>query len=492
MRGSAPSTERVARRGAVLRMRDTALWKTPRSPRVFIVSTELLCVTWLIVANFVSMPDLGDLRRFILLICLAALYAELGDRIERLRRFVGYVDNSAFVEGSSQWCLAAALIFKPGLAGVFVALLYGHAVLRARRHQAAQMYRLVYTGTTAVLAAMTASTVITSFAITRTDLGSTPWTLLAVVIAFLAYNVVQEGLIVTVLWLIRRPVQIRQITIGANERAMEYATLALGVLLAIAVLHAPYLSPIVVLVVVVLRRSALVHELQEQATRDAKTGLLNAGAWRTDAIRELTRAERVDAPVTVLMIDLDHFKKLNDAFGHPAGDAALKAVADCITDALRGYDAVGRFGGEEFVALLTEVDAERSMKIAWRICERIRRLTLLHGGSITASIGVGIGRSGRARAGRVGVGGRPGVVRGQERRPRPGARDARPGKHRAEHRDRLTVSARPSSSSDATPAVIAPPAQSSLINSPSPVVNDGRTAGDHGPDVGREARRIDG
>ena len=64
---------------------------------------------------------------------------------------------------------------------------------------------------------------------------------------------------------------------------MEYATLALGVLLAIAVLHAPYLSPIVVLVViVVLRRSALVHELQEQATRDAKTGLLNAGAWRTD------------------------------------------------------------------------------------------------------------------------------------------------------------------------------------------------------------------
>ena len=102
----------------------------------------------------------------------------------------------------------------------------------------------------------------------------------------------------------------------------------------------------------------------------------------------------VDAPVTVLMIDLDHFKKLNDAFGHPAGDAALKAVADCITDALRGYDAVGRFGGEEFVALLSRGGRRRAVKIAWRICERIRTLTLLHGGSITASIGVGIGRSG--------------------------------------------------------------------------------------------------
>ena len=155
---------------------------------MFIVSTELLCVTWLIVANFVSMPDLGDLRRFILLICLAALYAELGDRIERLRRFVGYVDNSVFVEGSSQWCLAAALIFKPGLAGVFVALLYGHAVLRARRHQAAQITGWCTPERRPCSAAMTASTVITSFAITRTDLGGTPWTLLAVVLAFLTYN----------------------------------------------------------------------------------------------------------------------------------------------------------------------------------------------------------------------------------------------------------------------------------------------------------------
>jgi diguanylate cyclase (GGDEF)-like protein len=149
-----------------------------------------------------------------------------------------------------------------------------------------------------------------------------------------------------------------------------------------------------ILVIVVLRRSALVHELQVQATRDAKTGLLNAGAWRAEADRELVRAERIDAPLTVLMIDLDHFKDLNDAHGHQAGDVALKAVADCITEALRGYDAVGRFGGEEFIALLADADATQAESVAKRLCERIRGLRLAHGGAVTASIGVGVGRSG--------------------------------------------------------------------------------------------------
>ena len=133
--------------------------------------------------------------------------------------------------------------------------------------------------------------------------------------------------------------------------------------------------------------------MQVQATRDAKTGLLNAGAWRHEAERELVRAERLEAPVTVFMLDLDHFKNLNDAHGHQAGDAALKAVADCIGDALRGYDAVGRFGGEEFVALLTDIDAVQAGKVANRLLERIRTLRLAHEGSITASIGVGVGRS---------------------------------------------------------------------------------------------------
>lgn len=396
MRNNAPALARTgARRRFWSRVHEFALWKTPRSPRALILSVELLCVTWLVVANFVIVPDSADLRRFALLFFLAALYAEGGDRVERLRRFAGYADNRVTVEGSTQWCLAAALVLRPGLAGVFAALVYGHALVRNRRHRSVQTYRLAYTGATAVAAALIGSSVIDAFGVTRPELGTTLWSLLAVLVACAVYTVAQEALIVAVLWLIRRPVRLRALVgaIDITDRAMEWATLALGVLLAIAVLHAPYLSPIVVLVLIVLRRSALVHELQVQATRDAKTGLLNAGAWRDEAERELVRAERLDSPITVFMLDLDHFKSLNDAHGHQAGDAALKAVADCIKDALRGYDAVGRFGGEEFVALLTEIDARQAARIANRLVERIRMLPLDHDGSVTASIGVGIGQS---------------------------------------------------------------------------------------------------
>jgi diguanylate cyclase (GGDEF)-like protein len=94
------------------------------------------------------------------------------------------------------------------------------------------------------------------------------------------------------------------------------------------------------------------------------------------------------------MIDLDHFKALNDEHGHQAGDDALKAVADCLTDALRGYDAVGRFGGEEFVALLSEADVDEAVAVANRLCDRIRNLHLAHGTTVTASVGVGTGRCG--------------------------------------------------------------------------------------------------
>lgn len=381
-------------RTLLYRVRSSALWKTPRSPRAAIVSLEFLCVTWLIAANFLTTPGSAALWRFFLLIGLAAVYAEGGDRIERLRRYTGYVENSAIVEGSSQWCLAAALVLPSGLAGALVALVYLHYLLRACRHQANRPYRVIYSGTTAVLATMAASTVVGGFGVARMDIGATLPSALAVLAAVATYAVVQESLMVAVLWLIRRPAPLRAVIGGQAERAMELAALALGVLLAVTVLHAPYLSPVVMLVVLVLRRSALVHELQRQATRDAKTGLLNAGAWRLEADRELVRAERLDGPISLLMIDLDHFKNLNDAYGHQAGDGALKAVADCISDDLRGYDAVGRFGGEEFVALLVDADGKQAERVADRLCRRIRHLRTPHGGPVTASIGVGVGRSG--------------------------------------------------------------------------------------------------
>jgi len=121
---------------------------------------------------------------------------------------------------------------------------------------------------------------------------------------------------------------------------------------------------------------------------DGKTGLLNATAWRERAEQQLARAERAGQPAAFLILDLDRFKNLNDQHGHLAGDIALRAAADCLRHQLRGYDAVGRHGGEEFVALLDNVTPAESLRIAERVLDDIRSLIFDNDMRVAASIGI--------------------------------------------------------------------------------------------------------
>jgi diguanylate cyclase (GGDEF)-like protein len=148
---------------------------------------------------------------------------------------------------------------------------------------------------------------------------------------------------------------------------------------------------------VVLQRGALIKQLEVAATTDQKTGLLNAVTWRQIVGKELARAERDRSGAALMIIDMDNFKAVNDTHGHMVGDAVLKAAADCLTDELREYDTVGRFGGEEFVALLPDVVPEVAARITERVLERIRTMhvespddptKLLSG--FSASIGVAL------------------------------------------------------------------------------------------------------
>jgi two-component system, cell cycle response regulator len=109
--------------------------------------------------------------------------------------------------------------------------------------------------------------------------------------------------------------------------------------------------------------------LHEQATHDALTGLLNRGASIEVLMRELARGIREHRPVGIMIADLDHFKRINDSYGHVAGDAALREVAQRMKNCLRPYDSVGRYGGEEFLILVPSADEENVFGLA----ERIRR-----------------------------------------------------------------------------------------------------------------------
>jgi diguanylate cyclase (GGDEF)-like protein len=108
--------------------------------------------------------------------------------------------------------------------------------------------------------------------------------------------------------------------------------------------------------VLLAHRDEAARELERFATLDGLTGVLNRRAWMTRAATEVAVSVRYAHPVTVLMIDLDHFKRVNDRHGHEAGDRALVFIARALQAAVRPGDLVGRYGGEEFCVLMNHAD----------------------------------------------------------------------------------------------------------------------------------------
>ena len=107
--------------------------------------------------------------------------------------------------------------------------------------------------------------------------------------------------------------------------------------------------------------------LRVQATRDSLTGLWNRPAILEILSRELARSLREGIPLGIVMGDLDHFKKVNDTYGHPVGDHVLREVGVRMANSIRAYDAAGRYGGEEFLLILPGCDAESTLQTAERI-----------------------------------------------------------------------------------------------------------------------------
>ena len=133
------------------------------------------------------------------------------------------------------------------------------------------------------------------------------------------------------------------------------------------------------------------EKLRVMATSDALTGVLNARAYYEICDRMIRVAKRNAEPYAVLFVDLDHFKSINDGFGHAAGDHVLKLVAACLTGNLRHSDTLGRIGGEEFSVFLPATDPAGAMQVAEHLRSAIEALMPDVGGSprkITASIGV--------------------------------------------------------------------------------------------------------
>ena len=132
-----------------------------------------------------------------------------------------------------------------------------------------------------------------------------------------------------------------------------------------------------------LRNALLYREAMQSSLRDALTGVGNRRAMNESLKHELSVAERYRQPFSCLMLDIDHFKKINDTQGHLAGDEALILAADCLKHAVRRADQVFRFGGEEFILILGKTQHKEALKIA----ERVRQ-TIETTGRMTASVSI--------------------------------------------------------------------------------------------------------
>ena len=142
----------------------------------------------------------------------------------------------------------------------------------------------------------------------------------------------------------------------------------------------------------ITERKLLEEELRRQAHIDYLTGVHNRRHFMERAEQELSRAHRYGSPLSMLMLDIDHFKQINDRYGHKVGDIVLKAVADLCHATFRDVDILGRLGGEEFAVLLPETDQHFAVDAAERLRETITnaRIPLAEGLPVTFSVSIGV------------------------------------------------------------------------------------------------------
>ncbi|WP_232295132.1 GGDEF domain-containing protein [Parafrankia sp. EUN1f] len=199
---------------------------------------------------------------------------------------------------------------------------------------------------------------------------------------------------VTVYLAVDRLLRPRRWAAGRDHIATVIVQLCAALVLAVMWAASPVLLVIAVPLVLLLRRGLAHAELLSAARTDAKTRLATLGYWRQVATAETARSHGLGRPLGVLLVDIDHFKQVNDRHGHIDGDVVLLAVADALRHATRPQDLVGRFGGEEFVVLLVGVDLAAAAAIAERIRDSVAavRVHLTRGEQrVTVSVGVASG-----------------------------------------------------------------------------------------------------
>jgi diguanylate cyclase (GGDEF)-like protein len=347
------------------------LWSLSRRPLAFALTVEIFAVTVAAVTGGSQPISRQDWIRLAILSGCAIAHIELTRGVERVRSLPS--GTGPFITNDGVWCVAAVVALPAALASIVVVVVFTWSWLRVWRGRR-PLYRWVFSGAAGIVSTLAAAAVLALDPGTFPGVPIGPAALGLAVVAGAVRWLVNFCLVSCVIMLSTPNLPAGRLLSVINERVLEIGAFGLGIVSAALLNYNPMLLAGIVGGVAATHRVLLVGQFQHAARTDGKTELNSAGWWQQVATAAFHRARLAGAGLGILMLDLDHFKRVNDTYGHLAGDHVLRAVASAITGEIRDGDTAGRWGGEEFAVLAPNVDAAELTMIAERIRRRVHAL----------------------------------------------------------------------------------------------------------------------
>jgi diguanylate cyclase (GGDEF)-like protein len=372
-------------------VRKWAWWQTPWELRLYVGFVPLLAIGLTSYAASQTVWTGSDLAKFALLLGCGMVSVAATPRI-------AFIPGGITRDFLTVWVLPVAILLPPVYAMLTPIPLQILTLLRVYK---GVVYRRVFSIASIALAYGAASLLFRafppSFAGGAIGTGTHALTFtLAVAVCELIAGRGHQALVMGGIKLTDPTVRLTELEFNREALQGDFAEFDLGVLITVVVAVNAVLAVVAVPTVLLVRRFMMHAELLAQSRVDTKTGLLNSSTWEREAAVEISRAVRTGTPLALALVDIDHFKAVNDTYGHLVGDKTLRAVTDALRSQLRNYDLAGRFGGEEFVILLPHAREMDALHIAERLRAHIAGMSipvgddLQSGPAVRVTISVGV------------------------------------------------------------------------------------------------------
>jgi diguanylate cyclase (GGDEF)-like protein len=371
--------------------RTWAWWRLPWRLRGYVGAVVLTALVMIGYTASQTTWTLADVGKFLLLMTCGLISVAATPR-------TAYVQGTLTRDFITAWVLPVAILLPPVYAMLSPIPLL---VLTQWRIHRGVIYRRVFTAGAIGLSYGAASALFRTFPASfagpaiGTQMHAFTW-VLAVAACELVGGRGHRFLILGAIKLSDPEARLAQQELSRESLQADLMEFNLGLLITVVVGVSYVLAPFAVPMWLMVRRFMMHDQLLAQSRIDTKTGLLNVSTWEAEAEVEITRAVRTSSPLALALIDIDHFKSVNDTYGHLAGDKAIRAVTDALRTQLRAYDLAGRFGGEEFVILLPHAREMDAINVAERLRAHIAGMTIPvgddaeSGPSIKLTISVGV------------------------------------------------------------------------------------------------------